>query len=133
MVNAACALVVLPLAFASTTPAGIDSGRNQTAVAPPGASPAALPARFHLSTLSTFSTFSTWVVIYAFAGFLALSFEIVWFRTLGVMMKSTAFTFGTLLMMYLGTSAWARSLATALPGASGDTRASSSRCRPLPV
>ena len=40
--------------------------------------------------------------IYAFAGFLALSLEIVWFRMLGVMMKSTTFTFGTLLTMYLG-------------------------------
>jgi hypothetical protein len=31
----------------------------------------------------------------------ALSYEIVWFRLLGVMMKSTAFTFGTLLALYL--------------------------------
>jgi spermidine synthase len=31
----------------------------------------------------------------------ALSYEIVWFRLLGVMMKSTAFTFGTLLTLYL--------------------------------
>ena len=31
------------------------------------------------------------------AGFVALSYEIVWFRLLGVMVKSTAFTFGTLL------------------------------------
>lgn len=40
-------------------------------------------------------------MIYAFAGFLALSLEIVWFRTLGVMMKATSFTFGTLLALYL--------------------------------
>jgi predicted membrane-bound spermidine synthase len=35
------------------------------------------------------------------SGFLALSLEIVWFRLLGVMVKSTAFTFGTLLSIYL--------------------------------
>jgi predicted membrane-bound spermidine synthase len=39
--------------------------------------------------------------LYALAGFLALSLEIVWFRLLGVMLKSTAFTFGTLLFVYL--------------------------------
>jgi spermidine synthase/MFS family permease len=42
-----------------------------------------------------------WAAIYAFAGFIALSYEIVWFRLLGVVVKSTAFTFGTLLTPYL--------------------------------
>ena len=42
-----------------------------------------------------------WVVLCALSGFLALSFEIAWFRLLGVMLKSTAFTFGTLLAQYL--------------------------------
>lgn len=42
-----------------------------------------------------------WMLLYGFAGFVALSLEIVWFRLLGVMMKSTAFTFGTLLAVYL--------------------------------
>jgi spermidine synthase len=46
-------------------------------------------------------TFLVWAVVYGFAGFLALSLEIVWFRLLGVIVKSTAFTFGTLLSMYL--------------------------------
>ncbi len=87
MVNAACALVVLPLAFASATAANA------------GATPAAEAPR---ASVAAFPTFAAWVAIYAFAGFLALSFEIVWFRTLGVMMKSTAFTFGTLLTLYLG-------------------------------
>ena len=45
--------------------------------------------------------FAAWLVIYAVAGFIALSLEIVWFRLLGVMAKSTAFTFGTLLTIYL--------------------------------
>lgn len=45
--------------------------------------------------------FSTWVLLYGLAGFIALSYELVWFRLLGVMLKSTAFTFGTLLAQYL--------------------------------
>ncbi len=44
---------------------------------------------------------STWPLVYALSGFIALSCEIVWFRVLGVMLKSTAFTFGTLLGIYL--------------------------------
>ena len=46
-------------------------------------------------------SFRLWVALYALSGFLALSFEIAWFRLLGVMLKSTAFTFGTLLAQYL--------------------------------
>jgi predicted membrane-bound spermidine synthase len=46
-------------------------------------------------------TFIGWAVVYGLAGFLALSLEIVWFRLLGVIVKSTAFTFGTLLAVYL--------------------------------
>jgi len=45
--------------------------------------------------------FAGWAVIYALTGFLALSLEIVWFRLMGVMLRSTAFTFGTLLAIYL--------------------------------
>jgi spermidine synthase len=43
-----------------------------------------------------------WAVLFGFSGLLALSLEIVWFRLLDVMMKSIAFTFGTLLVLYLG-------------------------------
>ena len=43
-----------------------------------------------------------WCLLYGLSGLFALSVEIVWFRVLGVMMKSTAFTFGTLLALYLG-------------------------------
>ncbi|MCU0866931.1 MAG: fused MFS/spermidine synthase [Planctomycetes bacterium] len=46
-------------------------------------------------------SFASWVLLYGITGFLALSLEIVWFRMLGVMLKSTAFTFGTLLFVYL--------------------------------
>ncbi len=42
-----------------------------------------------------------WVAIYALSGFVALSLEIVWFRVLGVMLKSNSFTFGHLLGLYL--------------------------------
>jgi len=44
----------------------------------------------------------TWLLIYALSGFIALALEIVWFRLLGVLQKSTAFTFPTLLAVYLG-------------------------------
>ncbi|MDQ3418365.1 MAG: fused MFS/spermidine synthase [Acidobacteriota bacterium] len=42
-----------------------------------------------------------WIALYGIAGFQALSLEIIWFRLLGVAMKSSAFTFGTLLTIYL--------------------------------
>jgi predicted membrane-bound spermidine synthase len=41
------------------------------------------------------------LLVYALSGFLALALEMLWFRLLGVMLKSTAFTFGTLLAIYL--------------------------------
>jgi predicted membrane-bound spermidine synthase len=46
--------------------------------------------------------FSSWMWLYALAGFLALSWEIVWFRLLGVILKSNSFTFPHLLAIYLG-------------------------------
>jgi len=46
--------------------------------------------------------FSTWMWLYALAGFLALSWEILWFRMLGVILKSNSFTFPHLLAIYLG-------------------------------
>jgi len=42
-----------------------------------------------------------WLSLYALSGFVALSLEILWFRLLDVAVKSTAFTFGTLLAFYL--------------------------------
>lgn len=42
-----------------------------------------------------------WLALYGLSGFVALSLEIVWFRLLDVAVKSTAFTFGTLLAVYL--------------------------------
>ncbi|MGQ0732019.1 MAG: fused MFS/spermidine synthase [Acidobacteriota bacterium] len=45
--------------------------------------------------------FGGWVLVYGLTGFIALGLEIAWFRLLGVILKSTAFTFGTLLGIYL--------------------------------
>jgi spermidine synthase/predicted MFS family arabinose efflux permease len=43
----------------------------------------------------------TWLLIYALSGFVALSFEVVWFRLLGVMLKAVSITFPYLLCLYL--------------------------------
>jgi spermidine synthase len=45
--------------------------------------------------------FALWLSLYAFSGLVALSLEITWFRMLDVAVKSTAFTFGTVLAVYL--------------------------------
>ncbi len=45
--------------------------------------------------------FALWVWLYVLSGFTALSLEIVWFRIVDVAVKSTAFTFGTVLAIYL--------------------------------
>lgn len=45
--------------------------------------------------------FGLWLALYTLSGFCALSLEIVWFRMLDVMVKSTAFTFGTVLAIFL--------------------------------
>jgi len=45
--------------------------------------------------------FSLWLSLYALSGFVALSLEILWFRLVDVAVKSTAFTFGTVLGIYL--------------------------------
>jgi spermidine synthase len=45
--------------------------------------------------------FALWLWLYALSGFVALSLEILWFRLVEVAVKSTAFTFGTVLAIYL--------------------------------
>ena len=47
-------------------------------------------------------TFGTWLLLYVLSGFIALSLEILWLRLLSVMLKCTAFAFGTMLTIYLG-------------------------------
>jgi spermidine synthase len=45
--------------------------------------------------------FGLWVALYTLSGFCALALEITWFRLLDVSVKATAFTFGTVLALYL--------------------------------
>jgi hypothetical protein len=59
---------------------------------------------------------SLWLALYALSGFVALSLEIVWFRLLDVAVKSTAFTFGTVLAYYLFGSATGALLGASLVG-----------------
>ena len=54
-----------------------------------------------------------WCLIYSCSGFVALSLEIIWFRLIGIVLKSSAFTFSILLGIFLlglamGTLAGAR-------------------------
>jgi predicted membrane-bound spermidine synthase len=69
--------------------------RHRAATAPndtPTVADSAEPARFSMAV---------WLLIYALSGFIALGLEIVWFRFFGVLQKSTAFTFGNLLGIFL--------------------------------
>ncbi|HVQ27564.1 MAG TPA: hypothetical protein VMV01_20405, partial [Planctomycetota bacterium] len=43
----------------------------------------------------------SWALLYGFSGFVALSLELLWFRSLDVMVKSSPYTFGHLLGLYL--------------------------------
>jgi spermidine synthase len=73
-------------------------------VAPEGerkGSPPAAPAERNTPQDAPAWRYSTWAWLYGLAGFQALSLEILWFRLLGVTLKSSAFTFGTLLTIYL--------------------------------
>ncbi len=45
--------------------------------------------------------FRLWLLLYALSGLVSLSLELVWFRVLDVLTKGMAFTFGTLLSIYL--------------------------------
>ena len=58
------------------------------------------PAARPVGVLSP-GSFRLWTLLYALSGFLALSLEIAWFRLMEVGVKSTAYTFGTVLCLYL--------------------------------
>ena len=90
-VNVVCASAVLQSLRRPEVPVPVRSSAR--VVSAPG-EPAAAAAGWQ-------PTFLIWAAVYGVAGFLALSLEIVWFRLLGVIVKSTAFTFGTLLAVYL--------------------------------
>lgn len=84
LMNLACALGALPLVL----------------LLPKQGLPAA-PALSSLAAPLSDTRLRGFLILHAITGFLALALEIVWFRVLGVMLKSTAFTFGTLLGVYL--------------------------------
>jgi spermidine synthase len=44
---------------------------------------------------------TAWVLLYGLSGFCALGLEMVWFRIIDVTVKATAFTFGSVLAVYL--------------------------------
>lgn len=69
------------------------------------AAPVAAPAPATLPGEPPGRSFRLWVGLYALSGFCALSLEIVWFRIVDVAVKSSAFTFGTVLAIYLFCSA----------------------------
>ena len=82
-----------PLANLLAAAAALVAGRRGALAAPSRAepSPPAAPA----------GTLRLWLVLYALSGFIALSFEMAWFRLMDVGVKSTAYTFGTVLALYL--------------------------------
>lgn len=91
--NVLCAAALFPLAarFAKAVPSSADREGARA------------PAE-HRTPEESFSeplSFGAWAALYGLSGLVALSVEIVWFRLLGVTMKSTAFTLGTLLALYL--------------------------------
>jgi predicted membrane-bound spermidine synthase len=88
LLNFGCAgLAVLALApLRAVLRARPDTGGDGAAGIPPVA--------------SAFS-FRTWLLLYVLSGFVALSLEILWFRVVGTVLKSSAFTFATLLAFYL--------------------------------
>ena len=69
--------------------------------APPDPPPAAEAGSAPPGPLPTTLPLSSWAALFALSGFCALSLEIVWFRLIDVAVKSTAFTFGTVLAVYL--------------------------------
>jgi spermidine synthase len=85
--NVAAGVLALSL-FLRTRPAGGEEPAEAPAAAP---APAAGPTQ----------SFGAWMALYALSGFAALSLEIVWFRVLELAVKATAFTFGTMLALYL--------------------------------
>ena len=90
--NVAAALIVIPIALAARA-AGVSSAASSVEPVEPDTD-TAIPAAERWPVIA-------WIALYGIAGFQALSLEIIWFRLLGVTMKSSAFTFGTLLTIYL--------------------------------
>ena len=85
--NFAAAAGSVPLALAVRRAGGGNEAAD--AAAPAASLPVAAPR------------LARWMALYAASGFVALSLEIVWFRVVGVLLKSTTFAFGTMIAIYL--------------------------------
>ena len=84
LLAAVAALLAAPRPGARARDEGVQPVRSFEGREPPASRPLAL-----------------WMGLYATSGFCALALEILWFRFLDVAVRSTAFTFGTLLSLYL--------------------------------
>jgi hypothetical protein len=87
--NALAGLTALALALRREDESAAGSSAEPAADSPAGVEPAGR------------HPFALWVALYALSGFCALALEILWFRLLEVSVKATAFTFGTMLSLYL--------------------------------
>jgi spermidine synthase len=87
--NLVAGLGALAVGRLVASPAGRETAPSQDAASAPA-------ARDHGR-----KPFALWLGLYALSGFCALSLEILWFRVVDVAVKSTAFTFGTVLSIYL--------------------------------
>ena len=47
------------------------------------------------------ANFSVWLLLYGVSGFFSLAFEVMWFRVIEVSVRATAFTFGSVLSIFL--------------------------------
>lgn len=70
-------------------------------IPPPDDAPASAPAAAGAATPHGAAELRPLLVLYALSGFCSLSLEIVWFRIVDVAVKSTAFTFGSVLALFL--------------------------------
>ncbi len=82
------------------------STRGQHAeITEPAAAPAAAPVAAKKAATAAAAApgrpFSSWLLLYTLSGFFALALEILWFRVIDVAARSTAFTFGSVLSIYL--------------------------------
>ena len=87
----ACAAACNALAGVLALAAGRGAARPD-----PGPEPPAMPSNSEPQL-----PFRAWLGLYALSGFCALSLEMLWFRIVDIGVKSTAFTFGTALAVYL--------------------------------
>jgi spermidine synthase len=65
------------------------------------AASAPAPVRASSPILAPSRPLPLWILLYGLSGFCALSLEMVWFRLIDVSVKSRAYTFGTVLAIYM--------------------------------